>query len=77
MAGMTIAMALLVVGTGFIVLGVTFLPLIGILIGVAILGLASHFITLKGSAFKHIACFLVPDNDVIFHPSHCLGKHAR
>ena len=69
MAGLVVAAALVVVGAGFIVLGVSFFPVVGIFVGLAMLGLAWHFMSSKTYAFERIAGFLVPDN-VMFHPGH-------
>ncbi len=46
-AGIIIAAALIVVGVGFMVLGVSFLPVIGILMSIPVLGLAWNFLTPK------------------------------
>ncbi len=54
-AGIIIAAALSVVGVGFMVLGVSFLPVIGILIGIPVLGLAWNFLTPKATAYTCIA----------------------
>ncbi len=69
LAGIIIAAALLVVGVGFMVLGVSFLPVIGILVGIPVLGLAWHFLAPKAVVSERIAGFLVPNN-VMFHPGH-------
>jgi glycine cleavage system H lipoate-binding protein len=68
-AGAIVAMALLVVGAVFMVLGVSLLPVIGIFIGAALVGLAWRFLAPKGLAFRRIAGFVVPNN-VRFHPGH-------
>ncbi len=73
LAGMVIAVALLVVGAGFMVLGITFLPVIGILVGIPVLGLAWHFMTPKAIVLERIAGFLVPGN-VMVHPGHAWAK---
>jgi uncharacterized membrane protein len=44
------------------VLGVTFLPVIGILVAIPVLGLAFHFVTRKAIVNERIAGFLVPNN---------------
>ncbi|MGA3115707.1 MAG: glycine cleavage system protein H [Syntrophobacteraceae bacterium] len=76
LAGLIIAVALFVVGAGFIVLGVTFLPGIGILVSIPILGLALHFLTQKAIGMKRVAGFLVP-NGVMFHAGHGWAKIGR
>jgi glycine cleavage system H protein len=70
---MIIAVALFVVGASFIVLGVTFLPVIGILVSIPILGLALDFLTQKSIGMKRVAGFLVPNN-VMFHPGHAWAR---
>ena len=69
LAGMIIAVALFVVGVGFMVLGVTFLPVIGIFVGIPVLGLAWHFLTPKAVVNERIAGFLVPNN-LMYHRGH-------
>ncbi len=69
LAGMIIAVALFVVGAGFMVLGVTFLPVIGIFVGIPVLGLAWHFMTPKAVVNERIAGFLVPNN-LMYHRGH-------
>ena len=73
LAGMIIALALFVVGVGFMVLGVTFLPVIGIFVGIPLLGLAWHFLTPKAFVIERIAGFLVPNN-VMFHRGHAWAR---
>ena len=73
LAGLIIAVALLVVGVGFMVLGVTLLPVIGIFVGIPLLGLAWHFMTPKAIVNELIAGFLVPNN-VMFHPGHAWAR---
>jgi glycine cleavage system H lipoate-binding protein len=70
---MIIAVALLVVGVGFMVLGVTFLPVIGIFVSIPALGLAWHFMTPRAIVIERIAGFLVPNN-VMFHPGHAWAR---
>ena len=73
-AGMIVGAALLLVGAGFVGLGVTFLPVIGVFVGIFVLWLALRFLTLKPiEARDLIAGFLVP-NDVMFHPGHAWAK---
>jgi glycine cleavage system H lipoate-binding protein len=69
MAGLVVAAALVVVGAGFIVLGVSFFPVVGIFVGLAMLGLAWSFISPKAMVFERIAGFLIPNN-VMFHLGH-------
>ena len=56
-AGIIIAVALAVVGVGFMVLGVSFLPVIGVLMGIPVLGLSWNFLTLKATVNTGIAEF--------------------
>ncbi len=71
-AGIIIAVALTVVGVGFMVLGVSFLPVIGILMGIPVLGLAWRFLTPKAIVDTRIADFVIPDS-TMFHPGHGRG----
>jgi glycine cleavage system H protein len=73
MAGIIIAVALFVVGAGFMVLGVTFLPVIGILVGIPVLWLAWRFAAPKAIASERVAGFLVPGN-VMFHLGHAWAR---
>ena len=57
-AGLIIAVALTVVGVGFMVLGVSFLPVIGILVGIPVLGLAWRFLTPKAIVNTRSPAFL-------------------
>jgi glycine cleavage system H lipoate-binding protein len=75
-AGLMVALALLIVGTGFMVLGVTLLPVIGILIAISAFGLAFHFLTQKAILNERMAGFLVP-NDVMFHAGHGWARLGR
>jgi|GEM_PF-836467 len=45
LAGMVVSAALMTVGLIFMVLGVTFLPIVGILIAVPVMFLSLHFLT--------------------------------
>ncbi|MGA2404148.1 MAG: glycine cleavage system protein H, partial [Syntrophobacteraceae bacterium] len=72
-AGMIIATALLVVGMGFMVLGVSLLPVIGIFAGIPVLWLAWRFMIPKAVVLERIAGFLVPNN-VQFHPGHAWAR---
>ena len=47
LASMVIGMALAVVGLIFIALGITFLPVVGILIAIPVIGLSFHFLNPK------------------------------
>jgi len=71
-AGMIIGAALTVVGVGFMVLGVSLLPVIGIFVGIPVLGLAWRFLTPKAVENTRIADFVVPDS-TMFHPGHGRG----
>ena len=51
-AGVILALALTVIGLGFMVLGVSLLPVIGILVGISVIDLALHFLNPK--ATEHI-----------------------
>ena len=73
LAGIIIAVALFVVGAGFMVLGVTFLPVIGIFVGIPLLGLAWHFLTPKAFIVERIAGFLVPNN-LMYHRGHAWAR---
>ena len=73
LAGMVIAVALLMVGVGFMVLGVTFLPVIGILVGIPVLMLAWRFMTPKAIVMERIAGFLVRSN-VMYHRGHAWAR---
>ncbi len=68
LAGMTVGFALIVVGLGFMVLGVSLLPVIGILIGAPILAVAWRFLNPKTIAHERIAGFKASDG-VMFHPA--------
>ena len=72
-AGLIIAVALTVVGVGFMVLGVSFLPVIGILVGIPVLGLAWRFLTPKAIVNTRFAGFFAPA-DVVFHPGHAWAR---
>jgi glycine cleavage system H lipoate-binding protein len=76
LAGLIVALALFVVGLGFMVLGVTFLPVIGILVAIPVLGLAFHFVTQKAILNERMAGFLVPNN-VMFHAGHGWARAGR
>jgi EamA domain-containing membrane protein RarD len=71
-AGMVIAVALSVVGVGFMVLGVSLLPVIGIFVGISVLGFAWRFLTPKAAENTRIAGFVIPDS-TMFHPGHGRG----
>ncbi len=73
MAGITIGLALAVVGLGFMVLGVSFLPVIGLLLGVPILASAWHFANPKMKTLERFAGFLVP-RDLMYHPGHAWAR---
>ncbi len=73
LTGMIIGLALLVVGLGSMILGVSFLPVIGILLAIPILGIAWHFVNPKTIVHKRIAGFLVR-NDVMYHPGHAWAR---
>jgi hypothetical protein len=68
-AGATIAAALFVAGAGFIVLGVSLLPVIGIFIGAALLEFAWHFLAPNGLDDERGAVFSTPGN-ITLHPGH-------
>jgi len=70
---MIVGLGLIIVGVVFMALGVTFLPVIGILMGFAVLGIAWHFVNPKTAALERIAGFLVP-NDVMYHPGHAWAR---
>ncbi len=73
-AGIIVATALIVVGLGFIVLGVSFLPVIGILLGIPVMALSGYFLFPKAIMLhNHVAGFLVP-KDVMFHPGHAWAR---
>lgn len=75
-AGAVVAIALLVVGAVFMVLGVSLLPVIGIFIGFAFFGFAWHFLAPKGLAVEYIAGFVIPRN-VRFHPGHAWARMGK
>ena len=76
LAGMIVALALLVVGAGFMVLGVSFLPVIGLLVGVPIMWLGWRFLSPKAMLNERAAGFVVP-NDVMFHAGHGWARIGR
>ncbi|HYA39869.1 MAG TPA: glycine cleavage system protein H [Syntrophobacteraceae bacterium] len=76
LASLVIALALFVVGAGFMVLGITFLPVVGILVGIPALGLAFHFLSQKAIVKERIAGFVVA-NDVMFHAGHGWARMGR
>jgi glycine cleavage system H lipoate-binding protein len=73
LAGMVIAAALMVVGVGFMVLGISLLPVIGIFVAIPVLGLAWRLLTPKAIVNTRFAGFLVPA-DVTFHPGHAWAR---
>jgi glycine cleavage system H protein len=73
LAGMIIAVALFVVGVGFIVLGVSLLPVIGILVGIPVLWLAWRFLSPNAIVNERIAGFLVPSN-LMYHRGHAWAR---
>jgi len=75
-AGIIVGIALFVIGAGFIVLGISFLPVIGIFLGVGVLGVAFRFMNPKETVAESVelaAGFAVP-NDVMFHPGHAWAR---
>jgi CHASE2 domain-containing sensor protein len=62
LACLVTASALFVVGSVFMVLGVTFLPVVGIFASIPVLGLAYGFLARKGISNERIAGFLVPNS---------------
>ena len=58
LAGMVIAAALMVVGVGFMVLGISLLPVIGIFVAIPVLGLAWRLLTPKAIVNTRFAGFL-------------------
>ncbi|MGO9311397.1 MAG: hypothetical protein ACLQBD_15835 [Syntrophobacteraceae bacterium] len=62
LAGMVVAAALFVVGLGFMVVGVSFLPVIGILIGFVCFRSAMHFLNPRATLNERPAGFVVPDS---------------
>ncbi len=76
LAGMIVALALLVVGAGFMVLGVSFLPVIGLIVGVPIMWLGWRFLSPKAMLNERAAGFVVP-NDVMFHAGHGWARIGR
>jgi glycine cleavage system H lipoate-binding protein len=76
LGSMAVASALFVVGIGFMVLGVTFLPVIGVLVGIPILWVAWNFLAPKAIVSERIAGFMVPNN-VAFHEGHGWARVGR
>ena len=73
LAGMIVGLALITVGLGFMVLGVSFLPVIGILMGIPVLAIAWHFLSPKTIAHECIAGYQAPGH-VMCHPGHALAR---
>ena len=73
LAGMMVGLALAVVGLGFMVLGVSLLPVIGILMGIPILTISWHFMNPKTFAREHTAVLHV-SKDVMCHPGHAWAR---